>query len=145
MTAIISLCHVHKEFDGQRIDKRYRIPVRVAVAVALIFLPLTDKLSSLELISTTTGLVVLVLVIDVYGSTSIYDNFWKCTTQCKYRADCPMKKKLVIDAVKSGATIKLEEVQVGDGGEKGFYDVSFRVFIPIVNVRLLTLFSKYRD
>lgn len=123
LPAIISLCHVHKEFDGQRISKRYRIPVRIPVAVTLIFLPLADKLNSLQLISTTTGLVVLVLMVDVYGSTSIYESFWRCTSQGKYRAECPMKKKLVIDAMKTGATIRLDEVQVGDGGEKGFYDV----------------------
>ncbi|KAK3170972.1 hypothetical protein OEA41_003056 [Lepraria neglecta] len=120
---IISLCHVHKEFDGQRISKRYRAPVRIAVAIILIFLPLADKLNSLQLISTTTGLVVLVLMVDVYGSTSIYESFWRCTSQCKYRAECPMKKKLVMDAMKTGATIRLNEVQIGDGGEKGFYDV----------------------
>lgn len=28
-----------------------------------------------------------------------------------------------MDAVKTGTTIRLEEVQVGDGGEKAYYDV----------------------
>lgn len=60
---------------------------------------------------------------DVYGSTSIHDDFWKCKSQCRYRANCPIKRKLAIDAVKMGATIKLEEVRDGDHVEKAYYDV----------------------
>ena len=124
--AIISLCHVHKEFDGQRLSKRYRLPVRVSVAIILIFLPLAKALNSLQLVSTTTGLVVLVLMVDVYGSTSIYENFWKCTACCKYRAECPIKKRLLVEAVKNGTTVKLEEVGfgLGEGEEKAFGNVS---------------------
>lgn len=121
---IISLCHIHKEFDGQRLSKRYRLPVRVSVAIILFFLPLAKTLNSLQLVSTTTGLVALVLMVDVYGSTSVYENFWKCTACCKYRAECPIKKRLLVEAVKNGTTIKLEEVGfgVGEGEEKAFVD-----------------------
>ena len=65
-------------------------------------------------------------MVDVYGSTSIYETFWKCTNCSKYKADCPIKKKLLVEAVKNGTTVKLEEVVVGggEGGEKTFYDVS---------------------
>jgi hypothetical protein len=62
-------------------------------------------------------------MLEVYGSTSIHEAFWKSTSQCKYRADCPMKKKHITDAMKTGATIKLEEVRTGDKGEKGLYHV----------------------
>ena len=62
-------------------------------------------------------------MIDVYGSTSIHDEFWKCTSHCRYRATCPIKKKLVMDAVKTGRTITLEEVRAGDDSEKAYYDV----------------------
>ena len=114
---------MHKEFDGERIKKRYRISVRLSVAIILIFLSLADSLSSLQLVSVTTGLVVLTLMIDVYGSTSIHDEFWRCTSQCRYRANCPIKRKLAMDAIKTGTTIRLEEVRVEDGGEKAYYDV----------------------
>lgn len=30
-----------------------------------------------------------------------------------------------MDAVKTGTTIRLEEIQMGDGGEKAYYDVRF--------------------
>ena len=33
-----------------------------------------------------------------------------------------------MDAVKTGTTIKLEEVQFGDGGEKAYYNVCFTEF-----------------
>ena len=125
--SIISMTHVHKVFDGQRIGKKFRIPNRIAVSVVVICLSVVRSLSSLQLVSITTGLVVYVLMVDVYGSTSVHDDFWKCTSQSKYRADCPLKRKILVDALKSGATIKLEEVKGADG-EKGFYDVSFRPF-----------------
>ena len=122
--SVISMTHVHKVFDGQRISKKFRIPNRIAVSIIIICLSVARSLSSLQLISITTGLVVYILMIDVYGSTSIHDDFWKCTSQCKYRADCPLKKrKVLVDALKSGATVKLEEVKAEDG-ERGFYDVS---------------------
>lgn len=59
----------------------------------------------------------------MYGGTSIHERFWKCTSQCRYRADCPLKRKTLIEAVKNGTTIKLDEVH-RDAGEKAFYDVS---------------------
>ena len=75
------------------------------------------------MVSITTGLVVLALMVDVYGSTSMHDDFWKCTTQCRYRANCPIKRTLAMDAVKTGTTIRLEDVRLEDSGEKAYYDV----------------------
>jgi len=37
--SLISLSHVHKEFDGQRLGKHYRLPLRAAVATILLCLP----------------------------------------------------------------------------------------------------------
>lgn len=102
---LISLCHEHKEFDGQRIDKKYCLPVRFVVAVVFICLPLADKLSSLQLISITSAMVILTLAVEMYGGTSIHERFWKCTNQCKYRADCPLKRRFLMEAVKNGTTI----------------------------------------
>lgn len=109
----------------------------------LIFLPLADSLSSLSLVSITTGLIVLTLMVDVYGSTSIHDDFWKCTTQCRYRANCPVKRKLAMDAVKSGTTIRLEEIQLEDGGEKAYYDVSLMKSQTLTGTTRLPVCSKY--
>lgn len=120
---IISLCHIHKVFDGQRINKKVRLANRIVVAIILICLPLAESLESLQLVSVVTGLVVYVLMVDVYGSTSKHDDFWKCTSQCKYRADCPLKRKVTVDALKKGIKVNLEEVRT-DQGEKGLHEVS---------------------
>lgn len=116
--SLISLSHVHKEFAGQRIRKQYRLPLRFAVAIILICLPLAEHLSSLELVSTTTGLVVLVLMVDVYGSTDRRDSFWKCSTSCRYAADASVKKKAIVDALKQGEKLDLKSSKT----EKGLYE-----------------------
>lgn len=109
--AFISMSHVHKDFEGQRLSKRVRIPVRIAVALVLICLSLAESLSSLQLIATTTGLIIFVLVVDLYGSTSVHDTFWKCRKQCKYRAECSIKKNRLIKALKNGETVTMSEIQ----------------------------------
>ena len=120
----ISVAHVHKEFEGQRIKKRYRVASRIAVAVVLIFLPLADKLNSLQMVATTTALVVFTLIVDLYGSTSIHDSFWKDRRKCKYSANCHMKKKDIEDAVKTGQIIEVEKLSKGTKDEKGYFDLS---------------------
>ena len=120
---VISLCHEHKVFDGQRISKKTRICNRLAVSIALICLPLAKSLSSLHMVLISTVLVFFVLMVDVYGHTTVHDDFWKCDGHSKYRADCPIKKLILVDALKRGTRIKLEEVSTEDA-EKGFYEVS---------------------
>ena len=73
---IISLTHVHKKVEKQRILKRPRLAIRSAVAITLICLPLADGLNSLQLISTTTGLILFVLMVEVWGQTPKADCFW---------------------------------------------------------------------
>jgi hypothetical protein len=94
------------------------------VAVILIFLPLAHGLNSLELVSTSTGLIALALSVELYGSTSTHDSFWKDRRICKYSADCPMKKKDIESAVKTGQMIEIEEISKGFRGEKGVYELS---------------------
>lgn len=118
------MTHVHKEFEGQRIKKRYRVACRISAAVTLLCLPLAEKLNSLQMISTTTGLVAFALIIDLYGSTSIHDSFWKDRRKCKYRADCHMKKKDMETAIKTGQTIEIAVLSKGTKGEKGVFELS---------------------
>lgn len=118
------MSHIHKEFEGQRIAKRHRLAVRVAVAIVLICLPLAHGLSSLELISTTTALVAFVLTVDLYGSTSVLDDFWRDKKMCKYSADCQIKKKDIETAFTKGETIALEEISKDSKGEKCVFEMS---------------------
>ena len=122
--AAISMSHIHKEFEGQRIAKRYRLVLRVAVAIVLICLPLAHDLSSLELISTTTALVALVLTVELYGSTSVLDGFWRDKKTCKYSAECHLKKKDLETAFAKGETIAVEELSKGTKGEKCVFEIS---------------------
>ena len=120
--ALIAMSHIHKDIEGQRIAKRYRLAVRVAVAVILFCLPLAHKLNSLEIISTTTGLVALILMVDLYGSTAVHDSFFKDKRVCKYSADCHIKKKDVETAIKTGEKISVEELAKGTKGEKCLFE-----------------------
>ncbi|KAL8739007.1 MAG: hypothetical protein Q9181_000289 [Wetmoreana brouardii] len=114
---VISFCHVHKKFDGQRVTKRSRMAVRIAVAMVIICLPLAESLSSLGLISTTTGLIGLVLVIDLYGCTFVGESFLRDGRKCKYWADCPRRRRQAVDeAMKTGAMVNVEALAVDEKG-----------------------------
>ncbi|KAL8873778.1 MAG: hypothetical protein Q9174_000817, partial [Haloplaca sp. 1 TL-2023] len=114
---IISLCHVHKKFEGQRLTKRCRLALRVAVAIIIICLPLAESLNSLELVSTTVGLIGLVLLVDLYGCTFVGESFLRDGRKCKYWADCPKKRRRALEeAVKTGATVNVEELAMDEKG-----------------------------
>ncbi|KAL8711317.1 MAG: hypothetical protein Q9220_004214 [cf. Caloplaca sp. 1 TL-2023] len=114
---VISFTHVHKKFEGQRITKRSRLGLRVAVAVVLLCLPLAESLSSLELISTVTGLIVLVLMFDLYGCTFVGESFVRDGRKCKYWADCPRKRRRALEeAMKNGHVINVEELAQDEKG-----------------------------
>ena len=120
--AVISLSHVHKKIENQRINKRPRLALRVAVGIALICLPLSESLTSLQLIFTTTGLVVLTLMFEVGGSTSKNNSFWRDKRKCKYSAECRVRKNAIEAALKAGVTIDVKEVVRDEGGEKRLYE-----------------------
>ena len=121
--AIISFSHVHKKIENQRVHKRPRLVLRVAVGIVLICLPLAESLTSLQLIFTTTGLVVLTLIFEVGGSTSQNNSFWRDKRKCKYSAECRVRKKAIEAALKAGVTIDVAEMMQEEGmGEKGGYE-----------------------
>lgn len=114
---VISFCHVHKKFDGQRVTKRSRLGLRVAVAVVIICLPLAESLNSLQLVSTTTGLIGLVLAFDLYGCTYVGESFLRDGRKCKYWADCPRKRRRALEeAMKTGEVVNVEELAVDEKG-----------------------------
>ncbi|KAL8953727.1 MAG: hypothetical protein Q9222_000409 [Ikaeria aurantiellina] len=115
--SVISFTHVHKKFEGQRVTKRSRLGLRVAVAVTLLCLPLAESLTSLELISTVTGLIVLVLMFDLYGCTFVGESFVRDGRKCKYWADCPKKRRRALEeAMKNGHVVNVEELAVDEKG-----------------------------
>lgn len=76
-------------------------------------------LSSLTLVATATGLVVLVLLVDLYGSTRRDEPFWKCRRQCGYSTECAMRRKTLVRMLKNGETINLSELQERQGEAGG--------------------------
>ncbi|KAL8665487.1 MAG: hypothetical protein Q9202_002192 [Teloschistes flavicans] len=115
--SVISFCHVHKKFEGQRVTKRSRLGLRVAVVVVIICLPLAESLNSLQLVSTTTGLIGLVLAFDLYGCTYVGESFLRDGRKCKYWADCPRKRRRALEeAIKTGAMVNVEELAVDEKG-----------------------------
>ena len=94
------------------------------MAIILIFLPLAHGLNSLELVSITMSLVAFALIMELYGSTSKHDGFWKDCRVCKYSADCQIKKIDLETAVKTGQKIEITEISKGSKGEKGVIELS---------------------
>ena len=121
---LISASHTHKEVVGQRSKKRHRLAVRFAIAIVLLCLPLAEHLNSLTLISTTTGLVILVLLFELWGTSCVQDSFFHKRNQCKYTADCKMRKTDLEDAVKRGEPINIEELGEKESEQQGLYELS---------------------
>lgn len=66
----ISVSHIHKEFAIPRIRKRFRILYRACVGAVLIGLARARQLDSLDLIGTTTALIVSILAVEIYGGSN---------------------------------------------------------------------------
>ena len=121
--SLISLSHEHKEFEGQRLKKNFRLGVRLSVAVILVCLPLAHHLNSLELVGTTTSLIIFTLAVDLWGSTDKNAEFWRCKRACRYEADVKARKKSIIDALKRGEKIEIKQVREPERDtEKGMYE-----------------------
>lgn len=73
---LISLSHAHHAPPRMRIAKKYRLANRVAVCLIMFFLPLAQKLHSVELISITLGLVAWVLIVELWGKSCKGDSFF---------------------------------------------------------------------
>ena len=120
---VISLTHVHKDPPiGVRIKKRYRLANRVAICIIFFCLPLADSLTSLQLVSITTGMVIWVLLVELWGVSCPGDSFFGEKRQCNYTARCKISKKDLESAVKSGTVINVEKLS--GKGEKGMYEAS---------------------
>ncbi|KAH6670073.1 bacterial low temperature requirement A protein-domain-containing protein [Halenospora varia] len=120
---IISLCHIHKDPPrGMRLRKTFRMANRFGVSVILFALPTAHDLNSLQLISIVTGLLVWVLLLELWGVSCPEDSFFGQNRQCKYTARCKISKKDLESRVKGGEVIKVEELS--EKGEKGMYELS---------------------
>jgi len=117
--AVISFCHIHKRLEKSRLKKRPRLAIRVCVAIIIICLPLADSLTSLDLISITTGLVFLVLCLDLFGNSCEGDKFWTggwCAEEkkkCTYTANFKLgrrRRREIEQALHRGEKISLSDL-----------------------------------
>ncbi|KAF2182805.1 hypothetical protein K469DRAFT_669244 [Zopfia rhizophila CBS 207.26] len=120
---VISRTHVYKQIPNQRLRKNKRITVRFLISIVIILLPLAeDHLNSLELVATTTGLVLCVLFMELIGSTCTDQSIWwdkECRKKCQYSAKCQVSKKELEASMKNGTVLNVEEIAKREGGEKG--------------------------
>lgn len=124
--AIISATHVHRTIPNQRLRKPVRLAYRVCVSIVIITLPLAH-LNSLQLIATTTGLVVSVLVLELVGVSCWGENFlWE--KECKrdqatYSAKCAIKREELEKSAREGTVVDVEDIARREVGEKGVVGV----------------------
>ena len=88
---IISMSHVHKHMESLRLKKRWRLAGRFAVSIILICLPLAERLDSLQLVGTVTGLIVFVLVLELWANSCRNECLWTRSQPCKYIGHCGKK------------------------------------------------------
>lgn len=91
LTGFIALTHVHKETPWLHMRKGYRISIRLSVALILICLPLADRLNSIQLVGSTTSLVVFVLGTELWCASCGHDSLWDNSKCCGYVGYCGRK------------------------------------------------------
>ncbi|KXT10484.1 hypothetical protein AC579_8880 [Pseudocercospora musae] len=74
-----------------RVTKKFRLIFRISVAIILICLPLAHSLDSLDLIGTVTGLLVLLLCLELWAASNVHDKLFGRTTTCQYFGNCGKK------------------------------------------------------
>ncbi|ESZ94376.1 hypothetical protein SBOR_5240 [Sclerotinia borealis F-4128] len=111
---IISACHIHKkDHHGIRLAKRYRMLNRLFICIIIILLPLAHSLNSLQLISIVTGLVVWVLVLELWGMSCPDETFFGGEKNCAYTAKCRVSRG---DSEDRGGLLSMRELGAGEVG-----------------------------
>ena len=86
---LISLAHEHREIEGIRLRKCWRLCGRFAVGIILVCLPLAHHLNSSQLVGTVTGLVVFLLALELwFGGCGRCSIFGECHRKKKYWSHC---------------------------------------------------------
>jgi low temperature requirement protein LtrA len=128
---VISLSHSYKTVADVRLGKPYRIALRFAASLAILLLPLAkERLNSLQLVATTTGITLVVLLVELVGSACmqvmILGFNWKVQGEkrkCTYSARCHVSNKELEAKFKNGEVVKVEEVaKRGRHGKRGEHE-----------------------
>jgi low temperature requirement protein LtrA len=118
---IIALTHTHRKIPNQRIRKETRVVFRMLVSIIIITLP-KAHMNSLQLVATTTGLIIAVLIMELIGSSCWGENmFWErgCgRDKATYSARCAVKREELEKSLKDGTVLDIEEIAKRESGEK---------------------------
>ena len=106
--SVISMSHVHKEIEGLRLKKRWRLCGRFIVAIILLLLPLAEGLDSLELVGTVTGLIVFALILELWASSCRNECLYTRSKPCKYVGHCG--KKDLEALVRGGKEVDVQQL-----------------------------------
>jgi hypothetical protein len=105
-----------------RVKKSHRLTNRFVVSIIILCLPLARDLKSLSLISTTMGLILWVLLLELYGASCVSETFIGGHEASKYTASCRIRRGDMELAIKSGDMINVQELS--KTAEKGLYELS---------------------
>jgi hypothetical protein len=79
-------------------------------------------MNSLQLVATTTGLIIAVLIMELIGSSCWGENmFWErgCgRDKATYSARCAVKREELEKSLKDGTVLDVEEIAKRESGEK---------------------------
>ncbi|KAK5110908.1 hypothetical protein LTR62_005446 [Meristemomyces frigidus] len=114
---VISMSHVHKEVEGLRLKKRYRLAWRFCIALVLICLPFADSLNSLELIGTVTALVVFALGTELWAASCSGESLCSRTKPCRYTGLTGKRKLHAI--VEGGKEVDVGSLASGNHSQDG--------------------------
>ena len=108
LMGLISMSHVHKEMEGLRLRKAWRLCGRFVVAIILILLPLAKSLNSLQLVGIVTALIVFVLTLELWAASSCNEALFQRSKPCKYLGHCG--KKDLVAMVRNGQEVNLDQL-----------------------------------
>jgi hypothetical protein len=118
MMMTISISHVHKEVDGLRLPKKFRLVARLAVACVMVLLPLAENLNSLELIGIVTALLVFLLILELWATSSCNDRIFGRATQCRYVGRTSRRNVEALTRDEKGG-VDIDQLEVDEEKESG--------------------------
>lgn len=89
---LIGIAHNHRNIAGLRSRKRCRLHARFAACIIVICLPLARSLNSTQLVGTVTGLIVLVLGLELWSNSSCDERLFGECKRKRYWGHCPKKQ-----------------------------------------------------
>lgn len=118
LMGMISISHVHKENEHIRLTKKWRLAVRFLVSIVCICLPLAHELTSLSLVATVTGLLVLLLIAEVWAASNTQESLFGRDRPCRYTGRC--SRGMLHEIIRSGKEVDMDQLVSDKGKDSGY-------------------------